>query len=288
MAVSGINFSDWTGFTEQQQTSAQLQADWTETDAKQADYILNKPTNLSQFNNDLTGVVGDFHVPGNFTVGGSAGATTGTTTATSSSVIPNWTETDAVAADYISNKPTNLSQFTNDLTTCTGNWTVPGNLFVLGNANVTPGTSTSQQVNADWNSTGGASLILNKPPLSAVATLGTYASLTGNIPKQLPWTPVNFANGSANASYTSQPAQYCIDEIGYVRIRGCVTTPSSLATSMFVLPQACWPAFQLQFVCACGGSSVAIIVINTNGSVSQISGSPGSIVYLNPIMFALN
>lgn len=60
-----------------------------------------------------------------------------------------------------------------------------------------------QQVNADWNATGGVSQILNKPNLATVATSGNYNDLTNkpNMPSQ-GFTYVVFSNKGAISSGT--------------------------------------------------------------------------------------
>ena len=52
-----------------------------------------------------------------------------------------------------------------------------------------------EQVNADWNATEGAAAILNKPPLSAVATSGNYADLQNK--------PATMTGATAEAAGTS-------------------------------------------------------------------------------------
>lgn len=219
-------------------------SDWNATIGEAQ--ILNKPTALSQFTNDLKAVLGDFSIPGNLYIGGAAAAE-GTI-----QIPADWLQADMTKADFIKNKPLKLSQFTNDLTSVSGDFTVPGNLIVEGNANVTPGES-SGQVNADWNATSGAAQILNKPQIP--------------VTKKVPWTDVTFQNGVSNVSFSQQPCQYCIDEQGYVRIRGYVT--NSNGNTIFSLPTAAIPAYPQQFACP---NNQTLLVDNV-GNVSQMNGT---------------
>lgn len=235
--------------------SIPVPSDWNATSGEAQ--VLNKPTNLSQFANDLIGVPGNFNVPGNLYIGGSAAAS-GTI-----QVPSDWNETDNTKADYIKNKPTNLSQFTNDLSAVVGNFTVPGNLIVEGNANVTTGSgSSSGTTEADWNSTSGPSQILNKPQLAPVATGGA-------IPKQVPWQNLTLQSGTAQVA-NQQPAQYCIDELGYVRLRGYITTPGTLGQPIFTLPSAALPVYAQYF------GPNQCFQLATTGNVSQTISTPGS------------
>ena len=114
----------------------------------------------------------------------------------------DWNQTTTTADDYIKNKPTNVSAFTNDagyitsasLPTKTSDLVNDGadntSTYVEADELATVATSGSYndllnkptipaaQVNSDWNASSGVSEILNKPNLAAVATSGSYNDLS--------------------------------------------------------------------------------------------------------------
>lgn len=99
-----------------------VQADWDETDNTSDAFILNKPTLFDGQYSSLTGVpstftpsahthtaseITDFTTEVNLLITASGGE---------ANVQSDWTETDSGLDSFILNKPTNLSDFTNDLT----------------------------------------------------------------------------------------------------------------------------------------------------------------------------
>lgn len=104
----------------------QKQANWGEADVSSVSFIQNKPTALSQFENDksyvdATGaalaapVQSISAADGTIVVGGTAGAVT----LRAAIEIPaqkqaDWGESNTLSASFIQNKPTKLSEFTND------------------------------------------------------------------------------------------------------------------------------------------------------------------------------
>lgn len=85
------------------------------------------------------------------------------------------------------------------------------------------------QVNSDWNATTGVAAILNKPNLSAVATTGSYTSLTNR-----PTIPVNLDDlGDVNASNPAdgQILSYSNASNGWVANTVTSTTVSDATTS---------------------------------------------------------
>lgn len=129
----------------------QVQADWTQTDNTQVDYIKNKPTNLVQDANYV-------HTDNNFTnadktklAGVEAGA--------EANVQADWAQTNSSADDYIKNKPASKPLVAG------------ANISITESASqVTISASAAPQQNADWSATSGVSEILNKPDLSVYAT----------------------------------------------------------------------------------------------------------------------
>ena len=129
----------------------QVQADWAQSDSSAVDYIKNKPQNLVQ---DADYV----HTDNNFTdsdktklAGVEAGA--------EANVQSDWAESDSSKDSFIKNKPASKPLVAG------------ANISITESASqVTIAASAAPQVNADWNSTSGASEILNKPDLSVYAT----------------------------------------------------------------------------------------------------------------------
>ncbi len=66
-------------------SQGQIQADWTQDDNTKQDYIKNKPTKLSEFEDDIT-------------------------------LQSDWSENNDISKAYIKNKPTKLSEFEDDIT----------------------------------------------------------------------------------------------------------------------------------------------------------------------------
>ena len=129
----------------------QVQADWAQNDSSQVDYIKNRPQNLVQDANYV-------HTDNNFTnadktklAGVEAGA--------EANVQSDWTENDSSKDSYIRNRPSSKPLVAG------------ANISITESASqVTIAASAAPQVNADWNSSSGASEILNKPDLSVYAT----------------------------------------------------------------------------------------------------------------------
>lgn len=106
-----------------------VNADWDATTGDAA--ILNKPTNLSDFTDDVT-------------------------------VQSNWTESDNTKKDYIKNKPSNLVQDASYVHT-DNNYTSTEKTKLAGIA-----AGAEVNVNADWNASSGDAQILNKPTIPTV------------------------------------------------------------------------------------------------------------------------
>lgn len=232
-------------------------SDWNATTGEAC--ILNKPTNLTNFVNDLDSVPGDLHIPGNLFIGGQSSVAYKSTQQQT-----NWDQSDNTQVDYILNKPTALSDFHNDIAGAPGDFTVVGNLIVQGNADITPAQAGSG-VNADWNATSGVAEILNKPTLAPVAT-------GGRLSKMLPWTALTLLNGAMQV-VNQQPCQYCVDEIGYVWLRGYVLTPTSAGVPLFQLPSQYAPLYAQQFA--------TVLRVDADGIVSQVSGSTNTYVFFS-------
>lgn len=187
------NVSDLTndaGYITAAQVPAQVNADWNATTG--AAEILNKPTiptvptNVSAFTNDA-GYITSAAIPTVPTVPTNVSAFTN-----DAGYLTSYTETDpqynAWNKDYndlinkpvIPTVPTNVSAFNNDAGYITSAAipaipTVPTNVSAFNNdAGYITMNQIPAQMNADWNATTGAALILNKPTLFS----GNYNDLT--------------------------------------------------------------------------------------------------------------
>lgn len=83
-----------------------VQADWNQSDSGEDDFIKNKPQNLVQDANYV-------HTDNNFTTQ-LKNKLTGIEEGAEVNVQPDWNETDDSKDDFINNKPTKTSDFTND------------------------------------------------------------------------------------------------------------------------------------------------------------------------------
>lgn len=152
-----------------------VQSDWAQTDTGADDFIRNKPSiPVLPPTKDLVAGTGITIVEGTnrVTISSQMDAADkakldGIQAGAEVNVQADWTESDTSSDAYIRNKPS-IPTKTSDLTNDSGFLTA--------------------QVNADWNSSSGASEILNKPALSAVATTGSYTDLSNrpSIP-ELSW-----------------------------------------------------------------------------------------------------
>lgn len=88
----------------------------------------------------------------------------------------NWNQTTTTADDYIKNKPTNVSAFTNDAGYITG-YTETDPVFSasaaagITSSNISAWNQAEPNVNADWNASSGDAQILNKPTIPSVSSI---------------------------------------------------------------------------------------------------------------------
>ena len=189
-----------------------VQSNWNETNSSSDAYIQNKPQNLVQ---DASYV----HTDNNFTTS-LKNKLDGIASGAEVNVQSNWTESDSSSDAYIANKP-NLSAVAtsgsyNDLTDKPTIPSVPVQDVTVGGTSVVNASGVAEitipsQVNSDWNSTSGASEILNKPNLATVATTGSYTDLsnTPTIPTLPPMknlvagTNVTIAEGTTDITISA-------------------------------------------------------------------------------------
>ena len=129
----------------------QVQADWAQSDSSAVDYIKNKPQNLVQD--------ADYHHTDNNFTDSDKTKLSGIEAGAEANVQSDWAESDSSKDSFIKNKPASKPLVAG------------ANISITESASqVTISASAAPQVNADWNSTSGASEILNKPDLSVYAT----------------------------------------------------------------------------------------------------------------------
>lgn len=94
---------------------ANVQADWNETTTTDDAYIKNKPTGLSDFTNDGNFVADAsyVHTDNNYTTT-EKNKLSGIAAGAEVNVQSNWNESSSSSDAYIKNKPTKLTDFTND------------------------------------------------------------------------------------------------------------------------------------------------------------------------------
>lgn len=199
-----------------------VQSNWTEADTTADSYIQNKPS-------ETTLTAGS-----NITITESGSTLTIAATAAPQQQA-NWTESDSTSVQYIQNKPTptNLVAGTNitivddaqnnTVTISAASVNVPVQDVQINGTSVVNAQGIAEvprQVNADWNSSAGASEILNKPNLATVATSGDYNDLS-NLPSiQAPMsagTNIDITNDTISvdmtASSTSANAREAISSV---------------------------------------------------------------------------
>jgi hypothetical protein len=189
---SQINYSDLVGAPS---GGTQIQSDYTQSNSAALDFIKNKPTLSTVAGtgvySDLTGkptIPAQLNaIPGtNVTITGTYPNLTFNSTGSGGTQLPSdWTATSGVTR--ILNKPTFATVATSgayaDLSgkptipaaQVNSDWNSVSGLSLILNKPTIP----AAQVPGDWTATSGPTRILNKPTLSTVATTGSYSDLTG-------------------------------------------------------------------------------------------------------------
>ena len=235
----------------------QVQADWNQTGTSEVDYIKNKPTNVSAFNNDagyLTqhqsldnyynkAQVDAFELEQNTAIAAKAPqATTYTKTEVDNLVSPKANSADLakVATSGSYNDLLNKPHIPNDQVQA--DWNQKGVSkpdYIKNKPNLaTVATSGSyndltnkphipnDQVQADWGETGTGepSYIKNKPNLAKVATSGSYNDLSNK-----PTKVSDFTNDAAYLNYTGA-AQLFYDKSAADQLLALKANSADLAT----------------------------------------------------------
>lgn len=182
--------------------------------------------------NGILGYVGATQLPTFWTLGPGLSVQNGALTASAPPASVSWPAITDKPAAYPSTVPlvSGLqAQLDGKLSAPTGN----ASQYLRGDGTLASFPSIpAAQVRADWNATTGVAVIDNKPALAAVATAGTYASLTG-----IPTTFAPAAHTQSWSTITSTPttlAGYGIqDGVSQSALSGYATTgalSSGLAT----------------------------------------------------------
>ena len=235
----------------------QVQADWNQTGTSEVDYIKNKPTNVSAFNNDagyLTqhqsldnyynkAQVDAFELEQNTAIAAKAPqATTYTKTEVDNLVSPKANSSDLakVATSGSYNDLLNKPHIPNDQVQADWNQTGVSKPDYIKNKPNLAKVATSgsyndllnkphipnDQVQADWGETGTGepSYIKNKPNLATVATSGSYNDLSNK-----PTNVSDFTNDAAYLNYTGA-AQLFYDKTAADQLLALKANSADLAT----------------------------------------------------------
>tara|TARA_B100000963_G_C22639257_1_gene679458 strand:+ start:279 stop:3875 length:3597 start_codon:yes stop_codon:yes gene_type:complete len=149
-----------------------VQADWTETDTSDDAYIKNKPTPITN-NNQLTNGAGYTTFDGDYN------SLTNQPAIPAGQIQSDWTQSNSSSLDFIKNKPTNVSSFTNDA----GYLTSIGTVNIEDLNNVSTSSPSSGQV-LKWNGSEWAPAADTNYPTGGIGGL----------------TDVNFGGGSPSTN----------------------------------------------------------------------------------------
>ena len=133
------------------------------------------------------------------------------------------------------------------------------------------------------NSSPGKVGILNTNPSYTLDVAGScritgtfYASL------RISWTTLSLSSGTSTVSGMARP-QYCVDELGYMRLRGAAVTTSANGATMFLVPYTFTYQFNLSacFINSSNVYSTQPLIINTTGKCIVSYGGPGTYSFDN-------
>ena len=207
--------------------ASQVNTDWNATSGLAQ--ILNKPTKLSQFTNDLTGSAAGWAVSGTLTA---VGITNSGNQSIAGTLAMTGLATTSAGISVVGNKTVNFGSDQSKATNA-GNigyqLTTSGALDVYGG-----GTTVGSRVVKLWDNV----------TVSNSLTVGGYLYLSGTITcaKVVPWTAITCQGYFTpfGSGYTAP--QYCVDELGYVRLRGLGSFGNNTGSStMFTLPAGARP-----------------------------------------------
>lgn len=121
----------------------------------------------------------------------------------------------------------------------------------------------------------------NNVTVSSSLTVGGQTYLT----KRTGWTALPGATSASGL----QPPMYCVDELGYVRLRGALTlaSGSSATTVQVTLPAGASPANQIFFSGITNNNVAGTLYISTNGQVQWNSSAYSGFITLESFSFPL-
>ena len=241
---TGSTFTVVTNFAPVFTSGGTGNADWNATSGSAQ--ILNKPTNLTQFTNDLAGASGGWNLTGSNVLNFGSDVTK---------------ETNAGKTGYQLTTPGALDVY--------GAGTAVGSRNIKLWDNVTvPGVSTfTGRVNAN-----GGAVVTGGLTVDGQAVIGG-----GSTAKRVPWTTV-YNNGTVSVSYS-------VDALGIVRLRGAFSISSNGQVG-FTLPTGACPPTNVRSIAADYSTTTyfRIITISTNGAVAAFGGS-GFTVCVDDVSF---
>lgn len=122
-----------------------------------------------------------------------------------------------------------------------------------------------------------------------------YLSGVLTIPRRVAWTNITPASASISGSSSSYfPAQYCQDELGYVRCRGgVVSTSTANPQTLFTLPSGLCPNYAVVFTIPVFSQNMTYylintLTVNTNGTVVSALTNYSPSTYTSPTTFLLD
>jgi hypothetical protein len=105
---------------------------------------------------------------------------------------------------------------------------------------------------------------------------GTDALMT--LPAPIPsWTLLTLANGWTAAGAPFAPPSYLRDQLGFVHLRGVMTTTGTIGSPAFTLPPGLRPAAATSLVIGVDAvGALGQLVIKPDGTAALVSGSAGN------------
>jgi hypothetical protein len=106
--------------------------------------------------------------------------------------------------------------------------------------------------------------------LKAADINGNFAALSAQITAltaPLSWTALGLMNGWGAYGDGYAPPSYAKDALGMVHLRGLVKGAPAPQTIVAILPAGFRPAYNVEEVLACGGTSPCSVVVETSGEV---------------------
>lgn len=124
-----------------------------------------------------------------------------------------------------------------------------------------------------------------------LSNLGTLTFAGGGGLVQPTWNALSLSNSWVNAGGSNQVAQYCIDALGFVHVRGDIKSGTSAdGTTLFTLPSGFRPPASMAYAVAgafrAGPENVPQVNISSGGVATVYGLSSNSYLHIGPISFA--